>query len=117
MWLADYGWAPEGSVFLRVDLWWCTGDGVYDELVWTLDETRAILVTSGSETAEPVGWSKVDATGRYRGQDHSAVVAVPADARDLQVAFSPVGELVEKDSGEVFSATEPPPAAEWTVQF
>jgi hypothetical protein len=117
MWLPDYGWAPEGSVYLRVDLWWCTGDGVYDELVWTLDETKAILVTSGSRTAEPVGWSKVDGTGRHRGQHHSAVVAVPADARDFQVAFSPVGELTEKDSGEVYSTTEPPPAAEWTVQF
>ena len=117
MWLEDYGWAPEGSVFLQVEFWWCTGEGVYDEVVWTLDEARALLVTSGSDIAEPVGWSKVDSAGVEGGQRHLAVVAVPADARELRVVFAPVGELTERDGGEVHSLTELPPVTEWTVQF
>jgi hypothetical protein len=117
MWLEDYGWAPEGSVFLQVEFWWCTGEDVYENCIWTLDETRALVVSSGSDIAEPIGWSKVDSASVEGGQRHLVVVAVPAEARELQVVFAPVGELTERDSGDRYSLAELPPVTEWTVQF
>ncbi|MFC3495478.1 hypothetical protein [Glycomyces rhizosphaerae] len=117
MWLEDYGWAPEGSVFLQVEFWWCTGAGVYDDGIWTLDSERSLFVRTGSEVALPIGWSTRDNPSAARGQRHTVVVEVPAAESEFRVNFAPTGEFEEAATGEVFSLGRFPAVFTWNAEF
>ncbi|WP_205323684.1 hypothetical protein [Glycomyces sp. YM15] len=117
MWLEDYGWAPEGSVFLQVEFWWCTGEGVYDCGVWTLDTERSLFVRTGSEVWLPTGWTMRDHHSAAHGQRHTAVVEVPATESEFRVDFAPIGELEEAGTGEVFRLGKFPDVFSWNVGF
>jgi hypothetical protein len=116
LWRPDRGWAPEGTVFLAVDFWWC-GDGTYDETTWTLDTDKVLEVGIGAEYLRPVDWTKSAYGGTGGGALHTAVFEVPADRGEFKIVFAPYGEVTELANDEVHRLIEPPETTIWTVEF
>ncbi|MQM24777.1 hypothetical protein [Glycomyces albidus] len=114
-WTADRGWAPEGSVYLSFQFRWC--DASYQDVIWTLDTDRALLLETAGEYRVPDGWATEPYVGTPGSTTYTAVFEVPADVADFHLVFVPAGELVEKDSGEVFLQETMPAITEWAVSF
>lgn len=112
-WTESLGWAPEGEVFLTVRFDWCGAD--YNEVEWRLDTDTALIVFSGSAIVAPAEWTVE--TDEFGAEVHQAVYAVPADTEGFAVMFLPLGEAVEKETGEVFHPVEVPTATSWLVEF
>lgn len=94
-WVDGLGWAPEGSVFLRVTFGWCKR---WEDagLTWELDPDRAVEV-EGAE--KPVSWEATENT--WDGVDVVAVYAIPEDASGADIGITPHGELTDEHGDPV----------------
>lgn len=114
-WIDDYGWAAEGSVLVQVQFEWC--GSAFDDTEWILDTEEALEFKGGSERFEPVYTDVTGVTGSDGWELHTYVYEVPADIAEFSAFFRPVGELVEKESGDVFIQSETPEPTQWDANF
>ncbi|SDE24445.1 hypothetical protein [Glycomyces harbinensis] len=107
VWREDLGWAAEGTVFLEVRFKWCSE---LESSTWELDRERAVTVDRNT----PLSWTATELEG---GWDHFAIVfAVPADADEITVDFTPYGEVENDESGTLAFAGDLPHFA-WVAEF
>ena len=116
MWTERLGWAEEGTAFLTVEWWWC-GEGTFDDTTWALDKEEALEVMVGTEPAELLDWSERPSGAAWGGAVHTVSFAVPLDAREFRVLFTPVGEVTELANGEVHQIRGRPAPAVWTMSY
>jgi hypothetical protein len=107
VWREDLGWAAEGTVFLEVRFNWCSE---FEFSTWELDRERAVMVDRDT----PLSWTATELEG---GWDELAIVfAVPADADEITVDFTPYGDLESNEFGPLMLAEELPHFT-WVAEF
>ncbi|GAB3650872.1 hypothetical protein GCM10028833_21090 [Glycomyces tarimensis] len=116
VWLEDHGWAPDGSVYLLIEFNWCSGD-YFEEIELSLHAERAVQIWgSEPEVFELLTLDESPFAGEG-GTAYSLVFEVPAELDELTFGFAPVGEVTEKDTGEVFQLQGLPESVTSDVRF
>lgn len=107
VWRDDVGWAADGTVFLEVKTNWCSET---DNFTWELDQERAFTVDGEA----PLSWTATESNEHW--DSLVLVFAVPADAAETTIDFSPVGTIELKETGEEVVSNRLPNFA-WRAAF
>ncbi|MEV3935978.1 hypothetical protein AB0K52_08395 [Glycomyces sp. NPDC049804] len=108
VWTEERGWAESGTVFLEVSTNWCSETELF---TWELDMSQAFTVDGEA----PVSWTATDTDDEYWDR-LTMVFAIPEDAAEATVHFSPVGTVGHKASGDELTGTRLPNFA-WKMDF
>ncbi|WP_100445414.1 hypothetical protein [Glycomyces xiaoerkulensis] len=113
VWSEERGWPSDGTVYLEIEFNWCDAyEGVVD---WRLDQEAALSLQGGDDPVAPISWEESSIEN-----DRILVTAVfeaPADAEELTVEFTPVGNLETLNGGEDYAFADGPESTEWTMSF
>lgn len=110
-WLEDLGWAPDGQVFLTIDFGWCSDFGDFG-IDWALDPEQAFAI-EGADPVAPAAWEESAVEDGFLIR---TVFTAPADDAEIDIAFTPFGEITS-ESGEAFEILDELEPTEWVASF